>query len=165
MDTSGGNPWAWFMSLESPEKLFAGLILAICAMAAGVTAIMFIEDGHPGPVRRFLTGLILTLALIIYFWPTIHHFFFWWLPLHSLPMQAGALCLVSFCLIIFGHNIECGLLGAGTPYHDKGNPREFGCSAALAMMVLVPTIAYSIIATSCWALGSLWEWIVLTANH
>lgn len=159
MDTSGGNPWAWFMSLESPEKLFAGLILLICTMTMGVTATMFIEDGHPGPVRRFLTGLILTLGLMLYFWANIHHFFSWWLPLQSLPMQAGALSLVSFCLVIFGHNIECGLLGAGTPYNGKGNPREFGCISALAIVVFIPTMVYSFIAATWWSLGCLWKWI------
>lgn len=155
MDTSGGNPWAWFISLESPEKLFAGIILLICTMAMVVTATMFIEDGHPGPVRRFLTGLILTLGLILYFWPSIHHFLFAWLPLQSLPMKAGSLSLVFFCLVIFGHNIECGLFGAGTPYTHNGNQREFGCTAALAMVLFVLTIGYTLISIALWVLSYL----------
>lgn len=155
MDTSGGNPWAWFISLESPDKFFAGIIILFVLMVLTPGLGSLYCDGEPNPFRRYLTGLILTIVLIIYFWPEIYHFFRWWLPYQGILTQAGAITLVCIGLALSGHNIECGLLSAGFSSRGQGSSRDFGFFAAIAGILIFLSYIYIVFSIIAWVISSV----------
>ena len=145
------------MSLETFEKVIAGYaIFFIVFMLIPFVGANYIGDDNPDPLRRFLTGLKLTLGPIIYFWPDIHHFTRWWLPAQSLALQSGTIALISFVLVIFGRNIECGLLAAGFSSKGQGHPRDFGMTTISGIILLGLCLVYSLFATAWWAISFIW---------
>ncbi len=121
-----------------------------------------LEEHYPEESESLLYRLILGLALqlgsIIYFWPEIFHFFRWWLPYKNLFLQLGSLSLVCLCLVLFGYNIECGLLrgGIGKPIYPciwGGVQRERGFFWVTAALILMLTFMYSFIYIIVWTVS------------
>jgi uncharacterized membrane protein YuzA (DUF378 family) len=167
MELSLEHPWVWFSSLQTVTQIIVG----ICAffLLANLFALFIAIDETPSdpekeldPLYRFAIGVLLELSLIIYFWPEIYHFFRWWLPNTNFFLQLGSLALVCVCLVLFGHNIECGLLrgGIGKPTYPcmwGGLQRERGFMWATAAWLGILSMLYAIIYVIVWMVSGLLE--------
>ena len=159
------HPWVWFSHLQTTAKFIVGAAVFYVLMFVGFFSFLIDSDlYHPEESKYFLyrlaVGLLLQLGLIIYFWPEIYHFFRWWFPSKNLFVQLGSLALICLCLILFGYNIECGLLrgGIGKPIYSciwGGLQRERGFIWFTASLLFMLSFLYSIIYIVVWIISGL----------
>jgi hypothetical protein len=167
MDLSLEHPWVWFSHLQTSTKFIVGagafvFIVMLCGLFAIIDEDLWYPENSQHPLYRLAVGCLLEFGLIIYFWPEIYHFFRWWLPNTNFFLQLGSLALVCVCLVLFGHNIECGLLrgGIGKPTYPcmwGGLQRERGFMWATAAWLGILSMLYAIIYVIVWMVSGLLE--------
>ena len=159
------HPWVWFSHLQTSTKFIVGagvlvIFMTICMLFAIIDLDQWYPEESEFPLYRLAVGFALQFGLIIYFWPEIYHFLRWWLPYQNLFLQLGSLALVCFCLVLFGHNIECGLLRGGIgkrnyPCIWGGLQRERGFIWVTAALLVMLSVLYSIIYIVVWIMTHL----------
>ena len=167
MDLFLEHPWAWFGSLQTVTQIIVGVCAFI--LLSILFAFFFAIDEPPSDpekelntLNRFAVGVLLELGLIIFFWPQIYYFFRFWLPYENFFIQMGSLLLVSFCMILIGHHLECGLLGGGFgkreyPSAWGGLQRERGLIWVTSLLLGLLSLLYAFIFCMVWLLSSLWD--------
>ena len=167
MDLILEHPWAWFSTLQTVTQVIVGVCAFI--LLATLFALFFAIDEPPSDpekelntLYRFAVGVFLELGLIIFFWPQIYHYFRWWLPYENFFVQMGSLFLVSFCMLMIGHHVECGLLGGGFgkreyPSALNGLQRQQGLISVTALLLGTLSLLYACLFCLVWSLSSLWD--------
>jgi hypothetical protein len=167
LDLSLEHPWAWFSSLQTVTQIIVGICAFI--LLSTLFALFFVIDEPPSDpekelntLKRFAVGVLLELGLIIFFWPQIYHFFWLWLPYENFFVQIGSLFLVSFCMIMIGHHVECGLLGGGFgkreyPSAWNGLQRQLGLISVTALLLGILSVLYAVLFCIVWLSSNLWD--------